>query len=285
MNNGRASTDSCEVLLDRWWSSSLGCSIEDFHSEIHHVVDGPEAPDSWPKPFPMTKRCVSLVTTGKGWVLSVPADVREEAERECHGLSFEDMTREGDEALEKWYLNRASGGVERPGVMAYPALGRLARDLDVRGWAHYVHWFVNERTWRPGRLDSHVRLLSQEDSLIWQQWLALPGDFCKPSFSEYFDVSDAFAYVLNGRIVSVAQIEGNREMLAWEFGVDTLADFRGKGYATETGRATVVRIIECGKIPWYYYAHYNRASGRIPQKLGFFRYLEGVFSHPQRSRA
>ena len=282
MTSGDADSNSCKSLLDRWWSSSLGCSTEALHDGGHHVVVSREAAGPWQKPFPMTACSVSIVTASKGWILSVPLEVCDEARRSCNGLSFEEMAREGDEALEWWYLNRASGTRERPGVMAYSALGQLARDLQVRGWAHYVHWFIDERTWGPGRVDSHVQRLSQDNPAIWQQWLSWPGDFCKPSFSEHFEVSDGFAYVLDGRIVSVAQIEGNSRMIAWEFGVDTLGPFRGRGYATETCRAAVVRIIECGKIPWYYYAHYNRASGRIPQKLGFFRYLEGVFSHPQR---
>ncbi|MBC8472876.1 MAG: GNAT family N-acetyltransferase [Planctomycetes bacterium] len=82
-----------------------------------------------------------------------------------------------------------------------------------------------------------------------------------------------------GIAVSAAQIFTNKEEFAWEFGPSTLPEFRRRGFATEACRAATGLILELGRIPWYYYDHYNAASARIPEKLGYSLYSEGLFSH------
>jgi predicted GNAT family acetyltransferase len=103
-----------------------------------------------------------------------------------------------------------------------------------------------------------------------------------PEVCKHFPVCDAFGYVLEGKLVSAAQLEAHPDEEAWEAGVDTLLRYRGKGYATQVLKTVTSFIISRGKIPWHYTDHYNRPSMKLPDHLGYFRYAEGLFSHQGR---
>ena len=51
-----------------------------------------------------------------------------------------------------------------------------------------------------------------------------------PKLRDQFDITDAFGYVLAGKLVSAAQVEADSKDFAWEYGVDTLPSFRNRGF-------------------------------------------------------
>ena len=116
----------------------------------------------------------------------------------------------------------------------------------MRGWSHYPHWYCDPSWPGPGPIDRHVSPIAQEDPQLWEQWLAWPGPFCSPRFCEHFEVHDAFGYVLDGRLVSAAQLLAGTSDFAWEFGVETLDGFVRRGFATEAARAATQRILTLG---------------------------------------
>jgi len=190
------------------------------------------------------------------------------------------MVVEGDCSSEEWFASLgAARETERLGRQVYRTLNLVADSLPVRGWSHYFHWYCDASSWNEKPVDKNVHPISENDPNVWAQWLSWPGPCCQQRFESELEVSDAFGYLLEGRLVSVAQLQTSQEEFAWEFGVDTLREFRNRGFATEVSRAATSLILERERIPWYYYDHYNHASARIPQKLGFFLHLEGVFSH------
>ncbi|TES93533.1 MAG: GNAT family N-acetyltransferase [Candidatus Cloacimonadota bacterium] len=267
-------------FLDENWALSLGCSAIQLKDGDQHVVASPKSTGDINRPYPLKFNSICMITFGTGWVLSVPSNLIETANALCIGLSFSDIAKEGDILLNEWYLKLGTADeIERPKAMAYSTLVKLAQSLNIRGWSHYYHWYCDPSNWNSQRLNKCVSVTQENDLRRWEQWLSWPGPFCQAKFDKYFEISDAFGYFLNGQLVSVAQIQANHKDFAWEFGVDTLSKYRGRGYATEVCRGVVKHIIEHNRIPWYYYDHYNHASERIPQKLGFFLYFEGLFSH------
>jgi RimJ/RimL family protein N-acetyltransferase len=158
-------------------------------------------------------------------------------------------------------------------------LARLAESLPVRGWSHYLHWYCDCAKWAGGSPDAHVVHIGQDNPRIWEQWQRWPGTVGGPSHHAHFEVSDAFGYVPDGQLVSAAQLSADAADHAWDFGPSTLPAFRCWGFATEVCRAATTFILGRGRVPWYYCDHHNRASARIPAKLGYTTYAEGLFSH------
>ena len=163
------------------------------------------------------------------------------------------------------------------GDRGYRRMNRIAPDLKLRGWCHYLHWYCDAASWTP-RHDEHVRPITEAQSELWQQWLSWPGPMVGPKLHDQFEIADAFGYVLEGKLVSAAQVEASSKDFAWEYGIDTRPEFRGRGFATAVVNSVTSFIMEQGRIPWHYHDHYNKASMRLPEKAGFFRYCEGLFS-------
>jgi RimJ/RimL family protein N-acetyltransferase len=211
--------------------------------------------------------------------MSVPGDLVESARTTCAGFSFEELVREGDGLQQDWFDKLGTEQeTARPGSGAYPVMAELAVAFDLRGWSHYVFSYADPVSWR-SEPDGHVHRITKEQPALWAQWQAWPGPMCNPKHADHFDVADAFGYVLDGRLVSVGQIEAYRDEYAWEYGVDTLPAYRCRGYATAVLKAVTSHIVRCGRVPYHYTDAYNRPSMRLPGKLGYFRYAEGLFSH------
>jgi len=223
---------------------------------------------------------VAMMTYGQGWVLSVPEALVEKAEASCNRKSFAEIAREGDGQQELWFV-RGARDEERAtvrNVANYEPLSTVAESLKVSVWSHYFHWYCDAASWSGRPTGAYVRLIQKEDQDVWGQWLRWPG----PSWglsSKSSDTYEAFGYVLDGRLVSVAQVVLGPEDFAWDFGVYTMPEFRGRGFAVEACRAATESIIGHGRVPWYYYNHYNTPSSRLPRKLGYFLYSEALVSH------
>jgi len=223
---------------------------------------------------------IAMVTYGQGWVLCVPEQLVEEAKALCLDRSFANIAREGDGQQELWFA-RGAEDKERPtvrNVATYSPLTELGESLDVSAWSHYFHWYCDSASWSGSPTSEHVHLIRADDPQVWEQWLKWPG----PSWglsSKESDSYEAFGYVLDGRLVSVAQLALAPENFAWDFGIYTLPQFRCRGFAAEACTTATASIFKHGRVPWYYYNHYNLPSSRMPRKLGYFFYAEALVSH------
>jgi len=221
-----------------------------------------------------------MVTYGRGWVLCLPEPLVEEAGAVCSDKTFEDVAREGDRQQELWFA-RGAKEEERPtlrNTATYGPLSGLAESLDVPAWSHYFHWYCDPASWSGSPAGGQVRLVRADDPEIWEQWLNWPGPSWGLSSKESASY-EAFGYVLDGRLVSVAQLAFDPENFGWDFGIYTLPEFRRRGFAAEACKAATASILRHGRVPWYYYNHYNLPSSRMPRKLGYFFYAEALVSH------
>ena len=160
---------------------------------------------------------------------------------------------------------------------AYSSMSELASGIPLRGWSHYVLSYADAPAGK-AQQDPYVQRIGPEVPDVWRQFQEWPGPMCGPHLAEHFPVSDAFGYVLDGELVSVAQLEARPDEVEWEFGVDTLPEHRCRGFATAVVKTVTAHIVQQGRIPWHYTDHYNRPSRRLPVKLGYFLYGEGLFS-------
>jgi len=267
-------------FLDASWAACLGCSTSMLRDGGRHVVAAPPETGKVKRPYPMKPNSISMLAYGRGWILSVPETLVGKARELYSELAFADIARSGDSVMQDWFDRLGTPGeAKRPSASAYLPLAQIAESLPVRGWSHYYHWYCDPSSWDGAAADPQVFLIDRSDAGLWEQWQEWPGPFCQDKFTSHFEVSDAFGYVLDGKLVSVAQLQTSHEEFAWEFGLDTLPDYRGRGFGPAAARAATSLILDRGRVPWYYYDHYNRASSRVPHKLGFFLYVHGLSSH------
>ena len=267
--------------LDLHWAAHLGCSPFQLRDAGRHVVARPSGADGVPPPWPLRRGPVALVTTGTGWVLSVPANMIERATSLCTPQTFRQLVAEGDRSSQQWFDGGAHSNPKLKRAesdAAYTAMNDLVSGVALRGWSHYVLSYgdapVAEAAHNP-----HVHRISPDQSDVWDQFRGWPGPMCGTDVCKHFAVSDAFGYVLDGKLVSVAQLEAQSQELEWEYGIDTLPEYRSRGFATAILEMVTAYIAQQGHIPWHYTDHYNRPSRRLPKKLGYFQYGEGFFSH------
>ena len=79
------------------------------------------------------------------------------------------------------------------------------------------------------------------------------------------------ANVVNGEAVAICRTV-RRHSLALECGVDTIAEFRGKGFGTEVARSWARKVWNINLIPCYSVHRENKASLAIVNKIGINRY-------------
>lgn len=264
-------------FLDTHWTSYLGCSADQIRDGRRHIIARPAVASQSDSPWPLRRGPICLFTTGAGWVMSVPAHLLDVAHSLCIGHTFGDLVIEGDRLGQAWFDRgaRKQGPGSNRGDEGYRLMNRLAASYQLRGWSHYIHSYADSAS-RSWERDEHVRRITSDQTQLWAQWQKWPGPMVGPDREN--EIADAFGYVLEGKLVSAAQLEASSQDFAWEYGVDTLPEFRGRGLATAVLRTITAFIIEQGRIPWHYCDHYNRPSRRLPEKLGYFCYGEGLFS-------
>jgi RimJ/RimL family protein N-acetyltransferase len=265
------------AFLDEKWASFLGCSTSQLRDGKRYIVTRPKQASTRSSPWPLRDGPIALFTQGRGWVMSVPEKLAGIARSLCLGKFFTELLDDGDRLSQEWFDRGADHSKDR-GDQGYHTMNRLAQDFNLRGWSHYLLWYCDPDTWSADT-DDHVVKVTPDLPHIWEQWQRWPGPMVGPVVCENFPICDAFGYVQENKLVSAAQLEANPDEEAWEAGVDTLPEYRGKGYATQVLKTVTSFIISKGKIPWHYTDHYNRPSRRLPDRLGYFRYAEGLFSH------
>lgn len=265
------------TFIDSRWAFFLGCSSSELRDAKKYVVARPASASYKRSPWPLREGPIAVFTLGKGWVMSVPEHLADNARSLCLNKSFEQLLDDGDRLSQEWFDRGADHDKDR-GDRGYATMNKLAESARLRGWSHYIIWYCDPGSWA-AQPDEHVIKIAEGHPDIWSQWQRWPGPMVGPGVSKNFEIADAFGYVLNGKLVSAAQVEANQEDFAWEYGVDTLPEYQGKGYATQLLKTVTSFIISKGKIPWHYTDHYNRPSRRLPERLGYFRYAEGLFSH------
>jgi|GEM_PF-6177960 len=268
-------------FLDSKWAYFLGCTLTELRSCENHIVVRPQSTSVRQSPWPLRDGPIAVFTTSKGWVMSVPEYLTSIARSMCIDRSFDELLEDGDRLSQKWFDNGADHSKDR-GDKGYGTMNMLAEGLNLRGWSHYLLWYCNPDTWS-GDTDDAVKI-TPDLTGIWEQWLNWPGPMVGPVVCNHFPICDAFGYVTDGKLVSAAQLEAHPDEFVWEYGVDTLPRYRGKGYATAVLKTVTTYIIQEGKIPWHYTDHYNRPSRRLPEHLGYFKYAEGLFSHGSKDK-
>ena len=271
--------DRTVEYLDQCWAASLGCAVSQLRDGGQHVVAVPRSTGDVSRPWPLGPNSITMMTCGRGWVLCVPEQFLGQAEALCLDRGFEEIAREGDGQQESWFAQGARDEERATvrNVATYGPLTQLAASLNVSAWSHYFHWYCDSESWSQAPTSGNARLIQPSDPHLWEEWLKWPvfwGAGSKESGSY-----EAYGYVLDGRLVSVAQVILAPDDFAWEFGLFTQPEFRGRGFAAEAGKAATAGIIKHWRVPWYYYNHYNRPSSRMPQKLGYFSYAEALVSH------
>jgi RimJ/RimL family protein N-acetyltransferase len=267
------------ATLDAHWARHLGCLPPQLRDGGKHVVGRPEKVAGLPPP-PFRRGPAAIFTTGSGWVLSVPAGLVEKGAVLCDGKDFGDVVDAGDCLGQEWFDGGAHENTQmkRSDVTAgYQVMNRLALGMRLRGWSHYILSYAEASSHVSVR-DPNVQKITADIPHRWEQWQSWPGPMCGPSISRHFPISAAFGYVLRNELVSAAQLEAYPDELAWEYGVDTLPAYRNRGFATRVVRCITSYIVEQGHVPLHYTDHYNRPSRRLPEKSGYFRYGEGLFS-------
>jgi len=210
--------------------------------------------------------------------MSVPENLLDLARSLCVRVAFGELVSAGDRLQQAWFDQMQATGKRSAsrGDQGYRIMNRVAESLQLRGWSHYILSYCDPASWAP-QLDAHVRPMTEDQPDLWKQWQSWPGPMVGHHRQDEFEIADAYGYVLDGKLVSAAQLEASGKEFAWEYGVDTLPKFRGRGFATAVLNSVTAFIIEQGRIPWHYCDHYNRPSMRLPEKLKYFRYGEGLF--------
>jgi len=276
-------TDQTIAFLDENWSAVLGCSPAQLRDGARHVVANPESPGV-KQPWPLRADSVCMWSGGKGWVLSVPGHLTGRARELCRSRSFTELCAEGDGQYQEWF-DRGMPEEQRNtvrGPSAYVTFARLAEGLPVRTWSHYLHWYYEPSSPPERPVDEHVRRVQADDGEVWQQWQAWPGPVCCPDFDRPGGLTAVFGYVLDRKLVSVAQIQAGKDDFGCELAVETLDDFVGRGFATEATRALTQHVVDLGRLPWYYHDHYNVPSSKVLRKLRYSLYAETLVSHMEK---
>ncbi|MBD3285463.1 GNAT family N-acetyltransferase [candidate division WOR-3 bacterium] len=264
-------------FLDEKWASFLGCSTSQLRDGKNHVVTRPKKASVRQSPWPLREGPIAVLTLGRGWVMSVPENLTDTTRSLCLNKSFTELLDDGDRLSQEWFDRGADHSKER-GDCGYATMNRLAQGLRLRGWSHYIISYCDFGSF-PAESDEHVVKITRDLADVWKQWQVWPGPMVGPVVCEHFPICDAFGCVLDGKLVSAAQLEAHPDEFAWEAGVDTLPEYRGRGFATQVLKTVTAFIILEGKIPWHYTDLYNRPSRRLPEHLGYFKYAEGLFSH------
>ncbi len=95
-------------------------------------------------------------------------------------------------------------------------------------------------------------------------------------FLKNVDLGFFCAVMHDGQIVSCSDAPGMpyMESLVQEIGINTLEEYRRRGYATQVCRLTVRNIIQAGKCPLWSTGASNRASEILAYRCGFEKYAD-----------
>lgn len=81
----------------------------------------------------------------------------------------------------------------------------------------------------------------------------------------------------HGRLVSWAAIKLKSDAV-WELAVETMADYRGRGYGRDVVSAATGHILDQRRVPIYIHDHDNDSSAFVARAIGYQRYAQIVLS-------
>ena len=112
----------------------------------------------------------------------------------------------------------------------------------------------------------HPQLRESEEDRAW----------LRDYFLKNVDLGCFCAVIHDGHIVSCSDAPGMpyMENLVQEIGINTLEEYRGRGYATRVCRLAARNIIQAGKCPLWSTSASNRASEALAYRCGFEKYAD-----------
>ena len=118
------------------------------------------------------------------------------------------------------------------------------------------------------------RLVWPENVVVISQANAhlLPADYADVS-AAIEDFAPCIAIVEDSKAVSICHSARLTEFAA-EAGLETLASYRGRGYATQVSKAWALAVRESGRLPLYSTSWENTASQAVAKRLGLRLYAE-----------
>jgi hypothetical protein len=137
----------------------------------------------------------------------------------------------------------------------------LARDAPISGTWSGPAWRFPDKL--PASAHEVVHVTTANDDLVRPAFPSLADDlpWCQP----------CLAIVVDGRLTSLCFSSRNTPVAA-EAGVNTLEEFRGRGYAPAVVAAWGRAVSEEGRIPLYSTSWDNLASRSVARKLGLVLY-------------
>lgn len=136
----------------------------------------------------------------------------------------------------------------------------------------------------PREIPSAARVLTEKDYRDYEDfWLKCnPGcsdtGWLKEYFEEMAQENMCIGVYVDGRIVSCTDAPGMpyMEEQVQEIGINTLKDYRGKGYASMACARCIREMTDRHKVPMWSTSTDNTASRRLAGKTGFAEYAEVI---------
>jgi hypothetical protein len=123
---------------------------------------------------------------------------------------------------------------------------------------------ADDSTFSPSRSSTRAELIAPDDTAA----LHLRTRFDGPIFGVRGP---------HGRLVSWAALKLKSEAV-WEIAVETMADYRGRGYARDVVSAATAHTLEQQRVPIYIHDHDNATSAFVARHVGYQRYAEIILS-------
>lgn len=152
----------------------------------------------------------------------------------------------------------------------------LKDDINKLRKSHSFELFVDREHFKPFNIPECRQLTTDDHALITEMDMDKGSNFgCS---DECIRDGTAFGVIINGKIVSrsttiITPSATNKYNLVW-IGVETLPEYRKRGYAKAVVSGTTEILLSKGHVPVYSHADWNIASGNTARSLGYQFYGE-----------
>lgn len=147
-------------------------------------------------------------------------------------------------------------------------------DIKRLRWSHSLTHYVDKEHFRPFTVPGCKRLRSEDCNLI--EEMSQRSDFGCPE--ENIQDGIAFGVIIDDKLISRSSaiptpVATKKFGLVW-LGVETLPEYRRRGYAKAVVSGTTDTILSREQTPVYDHATWNKASGNTAKALGYQLYGE-----------